>query len=109
MQNLRFVTAAELDEIGRSGGSVVVAFVASWNQRCQAFAPGYRAFAAGCGAALPAVCVDVDECSALTASFDVCSVPTIILLRAGAEVHREVGLDLGALGTRLKSEGYATE
>ena len=79
----------------------MVAFIATWNQRCLAFVPEYRTFAARY-AALPVVCVDVDECSALTADFDVCSVPTILLLRGGEELHREVGLDLEAVGARLK-------
>jgi len=105
MEGLRFVTADQLEEIGQRGGSVVVAFVATWNRRCQAFADDYRTFAARWGTAVPVVCVDVDECSALTAAVDVCSVPTILLLCAGVEVHREVGLDLEALGARLESGG----
>jgi thioredoxin-like negative regulator of GroEL len=105
VQGLRFVTAAELEEIRRSGGSVIVAFVATWNQRCLAFAPEYQAFAARCGTLLPAVCVDVDETSALAAAFDVCSVPTILLLRAGVELHREVGLNLEAFRARLDAAG----
>lgn len=105
IEELTFVDAARLAEIARQGGTVVVAFLATWNARCQAFAADYLAFAAGLGGSPPAVCVDVDECSALAAEFDVCSVPTIIVLRAGREVHREVGLDLGAVRGRLDAPG----
>lgn len=101
MQDLRFVTAEELEELGRRGGPVVVAFLATWNRRCQAFAPDYRAFAERVGAALPVVCVDVDESAPLVADYVVSSVPTILVLRDGAEVHREVGLDLGPVGEHL--------
>ncbi len=94
---------------GAGGGSAVVAFVATWNRRCQGFAPGYAAFAARWGTALPVVCVDVDECTALTATFDVCSVPTILLLRAGAELYREAGLDLAAVSASLARNGYGAE
>lgn len=105
MRELRFVTAGELEEIGRRDGPVVAAFVATWNRRCQDFAEQYRAFAARFGQTLPVVCVDVDESAALAAAFDICSVPTIVLLRAGNEVHREVGLDLQGLRARIEAGG----
>lgn len=107
MDELRFVDATQLEELGRRGGPVVVAFVATWNRRCQAFAVDYGAFAARCAAALPVVCVDVDESAKLTGAYDVCSVPTILLLDAGRELHREVGTDLAPLGAQLEARGYA--
>jgi len=100
MHDLRFVTAGELDGL-RRGGTVVVAFLATWNRRCQAYAPRYREFAARHGAKVAVVCVDVDEASAVAAAYDVCSVPTVILLEAGIEAYREVGLELAALEARL--------
>jgi thioredoxin-like negative regulator of GroEL len=105
IEELTFVDGARLAEIARQGGTVVVAFLATWNARCQAFAADYLAFAASLGGSLPAVCVDVDECSALAAELDVCSVPTVVVMRAGREIQREVGLDLGAVRGCLAAPG----
>jgi thioredoxin-like negative regulator of GroEL len=107
MHDVRFVTPAELDVLQRDGKSVVVAFVATWNGRCQAFAAGYRLFADDCDASLSVVCVDVDECTALTAAYEVCSLPTIIVLRAGTEMYRHVGIDLDAVRACLQLTGTA--
>lgn len=103
MQGLRFVTVTELEALARQGGPVVVAFVATWNRRCQGFADDYLALATRWAAVLPVVCVDVDESSALTATHDISSVPTLLLIEAGRVVHREVGLALEAIEARLLS------
>lgn len=104
MQGLRFVDAAELQALGSAGGPVVVAFLATWNRRCQEFAGSYRALASEWDGRVPFVCIDVDESRPVAGKFDVYSVPTIVLLVAGAEVHREVGLDLAPLRERLKKQ-----
>lgn len=103
MQGLRFVTATELETLVCQGGPVVVAFVATWNRRCQGFASDYLALATRWTGVLPVVCVDVDENSALTAKHDISSVPTLLLIEAGRVVHREVGLALAAIEARLSS------
>lgn len=103
MRDLRFVTADQLTELGRRDGVVVVAFLATWNLRCQDFCPSYKSFAERWSSTISVVCVDVDELSALTATFDVCSIPTIVLLKAGKEICREVGLDLRNLDALLES------
>ena len=38
--------------------------------------------------ALPVVAVDVDECTELNRRYEVCSVPTVLLLRDGLPVNR---------------------
>lgn len=93
---LRFVDAAELDALCAAAAPVVVVFVATWNRRCQAFAPDCLGLAARWAGRLPVVCVDVDESPALCARFEVCSVPTVLVLRAGEVQHREAGLSLVA-------------
>jgi thioredoxin-like negative regulator of GroEL len=108
MAHLPFITAEALALIARRGEPVVVAFIATWNRRCQAFAADYEQFAAHCNRKLPVVCVDVDECSTLTGAFNVCSVPTTLLLRGGVELYREVGIDLGALCARIDAMGDIT-
>jgi thiol-disulfide isomerase/thioredoxin len=103
MSGLRFVTADEFKALCGPGKAAVVAFVATWNRRCQGFAVDYQALAAQWAAALPVVCVDVDESSALAARFEICSVPTTLLMRDGQVVCREAGLALAPIGACLAS------
>lgn len=91
-----FVDATELDSLCAPGALVVVVFIATWNRRCQAFAPECLDLAARWSPRLPVVCVDVDESPALSTRFEVCSVPTVLVLRAGEVLHREAGLSLAA-------------
>ena len=100
MEGLRFIDANEFDAMRSRGDRAVVAFVATWNRRCQDFAGNYRALGAR-HAAVPVVCIDVDENVKLTGALDVFSVPTILVIAGGREVHREVGLDLGAVEAML--------
>jgi thioredoxin-like negative regulator of GroEL len=101
LEGLAFIGAEEFEALRASGATAVVAFLATWNRRCQGFAGDYRALAAR-HVALPVVCVDVDENPKLTGALDVFSVPTVLLLAGGREACREVGLDLSAIEARLK-------
>lgn len=101
MSALRWVGAAEFAALCAPGSQAVVAFVATWNQRCQAFMPAYQALAARCPARWVVVCVDVDESSDLVNQFEVCSVPTVLLLRDGQVVWREAGLSLAGIEAHL--------
>jgi len=101
MEGLRFIGAEEFEALRARESPAVVAFLATWNRRCQGFAGGYRALAAR-HATLPVVCVDVDENAKLTGALDVFSVPTTLLLAGGREAYREVGLDLAAIEARLR-------
>lgn len=94
MAALRFVGEAELAKLSQPGATTVVAFMATWNRRCQAFAPGYADLAARWAGKVTVVCVDVDESPALCTRFAVCSVPTVLVLQAGVVVHTMVGLSL---------------
>ena len=97
MPSWPFVDADQLEALGRGGRPVLVAFVATWNPRCQAFAPAYRGLADSCATthpALPVVAVDVDECTELNRRYEVCSVPTVLLLRDGLPVNRLQDTDL---------------
>jgi thioredoxin 1 len=101
MLDLRFVDIDRFDRLTGSDGVAVVAFVATWNRRCQSFASSYQAMAERWASACPVVCVDVDECSALAARFEVCSVPTIFLFHGSRVVHREAGVSLSAVEVRI--------
>lgn len=99
---MRFVETAELQAMCKPGCEAVVVFVATWNQRCQAFMPDYQALADRWSARLPVVGIDVDESTALVSQFEVCSVPTLLLLRDGQVVWREAGLSLAGIEARLR-------
>jgi thioredoxin-like negative regulator of GroEL len=103
MEGLRFVNADELRELQRLGQPALVAFVATWNRRCQRFAADYRLLAARWPAGPTAMCVDVDESPALVSHHVVCSVPTVLWLQADQVMARWVGTDLSPVAERLQS------
>jgi hypothetical protein len=100
MEGLKFIGPDEFEALRRREGLAVVAFLATWNRRCQGFAGAYGALAAR-HASLPIVCVDVDEHAKLTGALDVFGVPTTLLLANGRETYRELELDLAAIEARL--------
>lgn len=104
MAGLQFVDAAALADAGSDNALVVVAFVATWNRRCQGFAADYQAWAERCGPALPVLCVDVDEHPGLVTAHAVFSVPTVLVLRSGQEIGRETGTDLPAVQVIVRAE-----
>lgn len=103
MEGLRFVNADELREQQRLGQAVLVAFVATWNRRCQRFAADYRLLAAQWPMEPAVVCVDVDEAPALVSHHLICSVPTVLWLQADQVIARWVGTDLSPVAERLRS------
>jgi thiol-disulfide isomerase/thioredoxin len=108
MQGLRFVDADGLQALRAAPGPFIVAFVATWNRRCQAFAAEYRGFAQRWQGVLPVVCVDVDECRAPVVEFVVCSVPTLMLFDGGRLVHREAAVSLAGIDAALTARGHRT-
>jgi thioredoxin 1 len=98
---VRSVGAAEFAALCTPGTTAVVAFVATWNRRCQAFMPAYQALAARSPAHVAVTCVDVDESPDLVSQFEVCSVPTVLLLRDGQVVWRDAGLSLAGIEAEL--------
>lgn len=102
MTQVRFIETAELQAMCKPGGEAVVVFVATWNKRCQVFIPACQALAERWSARLPVVCVDVDESTDLVSQFEVCSVPTLLLLHDGQVVWREAGLSLAGIEARLR-------
>ena len=101
MSTVRFIDAAELAAMCKPDTAAVLAFVATWNKRCQAFMPDYQDLATRWSNRLPLVCIDVDESPALVNQFEVCSVPTLLMLRGGRVVWRQTGLSLDAIEAML--------
>ena len=101
MNDAPFIDRAAFERMRVEGDTAVVAFVASWNRRCQAFAADYVDLARAQQGRTPVVRVDVDDCPELAGSLDITSVPTLVVLRQGREIYREATVDLAELRLRI--------
>jgi thioredoxin-like negative regulator of GroEL len=97
----RPVAPDEFARLAAAPSTTVFAFVATWNARCQGFAPGLAEFAGRHAGRVEVVCVDVDESMPLVRQLVVCSVPTLLAMRSGIVLHREEGVELAGLEARL--------
>lgn len=97
----RAVDPEEFARLAGGASPTVFAFVATWNARCQAFAPSLAQFAGRYAGRVEVVCVDVDESMPLVRQLVVCSVPTLLATRAGSVLHREESVELDRLEARL--------
>lgn len=79
-------------------GLVLLDFFADWCGPCRMLTPILEALAADMKESLTVAKLDVDHAQKTTSSFQITSVPTLILFKNGQEVNRIVGLkDLEAL------------
>ena len=87
-----YLTDATFDEeVGSESSPVLVDFTAAWCPPCKAIAPILDELADEYAGSLRVVKVDVDENPSTARRFDVRSMPTLVVLRDGAEVKRLVG------------------
>lgn len=87
-----------------SSGLVLVDFYAEWCGPCHMQTPILEALAKELVGKLTILKLDIDKSQKTTASFQVTSVPTMILFKEGKEVQRIVGLrDAEALRAIIKS------
>ncbi|WP_372791127.1 thioredoxin [Paraconexibacter sp.] len=81
---------------------VLVDFWAPWCGPCRIIAPALQQLAAQHAGRVKVVKVNIDEEPALASRFGVASIPTMVVIRGGAEVDRIVGaLPAQALAGRL--------
>jgi thioredoxin 2 len=92
------VTTRDFDStVLTAGVPVLVDFHADWCGPCRMVAPALDAVATQTAGRLLVAKVDTDAEPALAGRYGVRSLPTLILVRDGAEVERIVGFDPAAL------------
>lgn len=79
-------------EVLKSQGKVLVDFSATWCGPCKMLAPIVDAYAEAHAGELVVGKVDIDESMALAQTYQVMSVPTLILFENGTPVRQSVGL-----------------
>jgi thioredoxin 1 len=80
----------EFDALIKGEKPVLVDFFATWCGPCKMFAPTFDEFAADHDE-IACVKVDVDVCGELAKRFGIMSIPTIILIKNGEAVKKNVG------------------
>lgn len=79
-----------------AGELAVIDFWAEWCGPCKTLAPAFAQAANNLGGQAKFAKLNVDEAPAVAAAHQVMSIPTIIVMRDGAEVGRIVGARGGA-------------
>ena len=78
-------------EVVKSATPVLVDFFATWCGPCKAVAPILDEIGKELAGKLKVVKVDIDNSGEVTASFEITSVPTLVLVKGGKEVGRILG------------------
>ncbi len=89
--SLEHLTQENFDE-KTSKGTVLVDFFATWCGPCRMLSPILEQVADEVGEDIKLYKVDIDECLDIAKKFGVMSVPTMVVLKDGAEVQRLIGL-----------------
>ena len=79
-------------EVLKAQGKVLVDFSATWCGPCKMRAPIVDAYAEAHAGELVVGKVDIDESMALAQTYQVMSVPTLILFENGTPVRQSIGL-----------------
>lgn len=79
-------------EVISSDLPVLVDFSAVWCGPCKALEPAVKEVAGEYAGKLKVVKVDIDESPGVAARFGIRGVPTVIVVKGGREVKRQVGL-----------------
>ena len=91
MATPEMVDASTFDDLLTSDLPVLVDFWAPWCGPCRALAPVIDEIADEFDGRLKVAKVNVDENQDLAMQYGVMSIPTLVMLKGGEEVHRMVG------------------
>jgi thioredoxin 1 len=92
MSEMLHVNDKNYEEIVEKGAKpVLLDFGATWCGPCKALEPSIIALAQTYGDRVTISKVDVDESQQTALKFQIMSVPTVVFLKDGKEVHRFVG------------------
>ena len=93
MSELQHITDVNFeDAIIKGDKPALVDFGAVWCHPCKALEPSIDAIAAEYGDRITVGRLDVDESRQVAQQFGIMSVPTVIFVKGGKEVHRFVGV-----------------
>lgn len=90
-ENVKYLSDEDFQEKIKSGVTLVD-FYADWCGPCKMIAPIIEELAKEMNGQVSIAKLDVDKSQETTATFQVTSIPTLILFKNGAEVKRIVGL-----------------
>lgn len=79
------------EEVLNSDKTVLIDFYAEWCGPCKAYSPIVEAFAAE-NENIKVVKVNVDDSEDLAIKYNAMSIPTTVVIKAGKEVNRAVGI-----------------
>jgi len=79
-------------EVIASNIPVLVDFSAVWCGPCKALEPAVKEIAGEYAGKLKVVKVDIDESPGIATRFGIRGVPTVVVMKGGREVKRQVGL-----------------
>ena len=87
----KIITDANYSEIETAGLPYVLDFSATWCGPCKKIAPFIKELAAEYDGRVNVGLCDVDECEELTGKFGIRNVPTVLFIKNGEIVNKQVG------------------
>lgn len=84
-------TVAKLDEMKGENSLILVDFYADWCPPCQQMGPHIGKLADNYSKDVKVVLVNVDDAGELAKSYEIASLPTLVLIKDGKIIAKEVG------------------